>query len=235
MKKTFQVNLNLRKQVVLQLLNLASVRLHLNVSECITLVSFSSTDEWKHTWPSETKSFPWYNTSFCKAQVNAAIEIHKDTHTQIKHIIWSYAVSPWHACWITDLSFSVPHLLWTTWQTLNQTDNVKKGRNVMQFPQSRKKQKTDCGAELNSPCVRFSSSRISWNSLRKLLLCFRKLCRGKIIIFLKTQLCVEWCRRDFYLEYPRSRFSVCYLKYLTLGHQEQAVNTPLTFYHLLRC
>lgn len=45
----------------------------------VTLVSLSSTDEWKHTWFSETKSFPWYSTSFCKAQVKATME--RDTHT----------------------------------------------------------------------------------------------------------------------------------------------------------
>lgn len=52
------------------------IRLHLNASEHVTLVSLSSTDEWKDTWFSETKSLPWYGTSFCKAQVNAATETH---------------------------------------------------------------------------------------------------------------------------------------------------------------
>lgn len=69
--KTLYVTLNLRKQKVSGFTSCV---------DCATLVSFSSTDEWKHTCLSEIKSFPWYSTSFCKAHVNAAVERHGETH-----------------------------------------------------------------------------------------------------------------------------------------------------------
>lgn len=91
----------------------------LNVSDWVTLVSLSSMDEWKHTWFSETKSFPWYSSSFCKAQVNATIEIHTHVHANFEVVNWCFTVLPRqqkHACWVIYLSVSADSL-WTAWQT----------------------------------------------------------------------------------------------------------------------
>lgn len=58
-------------------------------------------------------------------------------------------------------------LLWTTWhiQTTERKDTIQRSFHGQH-------------GLLHSPCVRFSSSGISWNSLWKVLLCFTKLCGG---------------------------------------------------------